>query len=184
MQNTENSCKNFVGLLSLVELITYSYLHQERVLSLWLEGKSEINESVISHWAKGRIYLNYFQILITVALHTLRHEFSWQPHSFTHHAFAAQVPIFLRNRYNKIVFVYRDNFFHDTLLLQALSNHRKRNKSISMITEISWHRLENSISSTATVFISLIPSNICCWQRQGILAMRYLWSNTISQFPR
>ena len=76
MQNTENSCKNFAGLLSLVELITYSYLHQERVLSLWLEGKSEVNESVISHWAKGRIYLNYFQILITVALHTLRHEFS------------------------------------------------------------------------------------------------------------
>ena len=95
MQNTENSCKNFVGLLSLVELITYSYLHQERVLSLWLEGKSEVNESVISHWAKGRIYLNYFQILITVALHTLRHEFSWQPHSFTHHAFAAQVLFFL-----------------------------------------------------------------------------------------
>ena len=55
MQNTENSCKNFVGLLSLVELITYSYLHQERVLSLWLEGESEVNESVISHWAKGRI---------------------------------------------------------------------------------------------------------------------------------
>ena len=55
MQNTENSCKNFVGLLSLVELIINSYLHQEGKLSLWLEGESEENELVISHWAKGRI---------------------------------------------------------------------------------------------------------------------------------
>ena len=47
--------KNVVGLLSLVELIIYSYLHQERELSLWLEGESEVNESIISHWAKGRI---------------------------------------------------------------------------------------------------------------------------------
>ena len=108
--------------MSLVELIINSYLHQERKLSSWLEGESEENESALRTGPREEFTWNYFQILICVALHTLRHEFSWQPHSFTHHAFAARVPIFPRNRLR-----ISWQLLPWSLLLQALSDHCKRN---------------------------------------------------------
>ena len=123
----------------------------------WVYGLRLTAKLVHMHYVE---YGKLFQILITrVALHTLRHEFSWQPHSFTHHAFAARVLIFPRKRWNKIVFAYRDNFFHDTLLLQVLSDHYKRNNLFYVEGMECYFRRYNPSPLTSFILASMTTWN-------------------------